>query len=363
MKRILLTASGGPATLSYTRSLLDADPGRKQFYIVGIDCDPYNIHRSEVDKSYLAPTADDPKYISFLCEIIRREKIDFLHSQPEIEAYIIGKHREQILSTGCRLFMPSQSSIEKLRNKWESYKIWSNAGILVPRNILLKEEGDLLKAYDLFGNDIWIREIIGAAGKGSMSRPSFETAKTQLDLNNSWGKAVAADHLTRETTTWQSLWYEGRLVAAQGRQRMSWAFGNRSQSGVTGLTGIGKTFSDPQLDDLAIDCIKSADNKPHGIFSVDFTLDNKGIPNPTEINIGKFFTTHHFITKAGCNMPYLMTQLAFGEYDGPFEILNPCDSDLYWIRGMDTTPQLIKQEEIDAKQIDYGMIIKKLKKQ
>lgn len=360
MKKILLTACGGPATISYTRSLRDADPDKSQFYLIGIDCDPFNIHRGEVDKSYLAPPANDPDYIDFLCEIIHRERVDFLHSQPEIEAYEIGKNRERILATGCRLFMPSQSSIEKLRNKWESYLIWSNAGIRVPKNIFLKSEDDLLRAYELFGNDIWIREIIGAAGKGSLSRPNFNSAKSQLDKNNSWGKAVAAEHLTRETTTWQSLWHEGRLVAAQGRQRLSWAFGNRSQSGVTGLTGIGKTFSDTKLDDLAIACIKSADDKPHGIFSVDFTLDKQGIPNPTEINIGKFFTTHHFITKAGCNMPYIMTKLAFGEYEGSFEIRNPCDPELFWIRGIDTLPVLVKKSELEEKQTDYDMIMKTL---
>ena len=59
---------------------------------------------------------------------------------------------------------------------------------------------------------------------------------------------MAAEHLGRETVTWQSIWHDGRLVVAQGRRRHSWAFGNRAQSGVTGLTGVGETVGDPALD-------------------------------------------------------------------------------------------------------------------
>jgi len=55
MKRILATACGGPSTLSFTRSLRNADPKKEKYYIVGTDCDKYNIHRAEVDKSYLCP--------------------------------------------------------------------------------------------------------------------------------------------------------------------------------------------------------------------------------------------------------------------------------------------------------------------
>src|SRR4051812_25099205 len=116
MKTILATASGGPSTLSFTRSLRDADPDRKKYRIIGTDCDAYNIHRSEVDAAYLCPKAGDPAYIPFLLHLIERERVDFLHSQPEIEAYTIGKHRAAIQQTGCRLFMPPQETIELLRD-------------------------------------------------------------------------------------------------------------------------------------------------------------------------------------------------------------------------------------------------------
>lgn len=353
MIRVLITASGGPSSLSFSRSLRDADPERNKYYLVGTDVDKYNIHRSECDVSYLCPRADDSRYIPFILEIIKREKIDVLHSQPEIEAYTIGKNRNSIIQAGCKLFMPDQDIIELLRDKWKSYSVWKNAGIKVPKNILLNNEEDLKAAYTEFGTNIWIRETVGAAGKGSLSRPKFETALQQLNLNNSWGHSVAAEHLSTRTVTWQSIWFKGRLVVAQGRERLNWAFGNRAQSGVTGLTGVGVTIRDSNIDQLAKKCILSSAKEPNGIFSVDFTYDLNGVPNPTEINIAKFFTTHHFITKAGCNMPKILIDLATGLYDGPFDVVNPCKEDMYWIRGIDVLPVLISKSEIDEKVVDY----------
>ena len=361
MRTILITASGGPSSLSFTRSLRDNDPSLKKYRLIGVDSDKFNIHRSECDKNYICPKATDPTYIPFIKEIIKRESVNFLHSQPEIEVYTIGKHREAINKIGCKLLMPDQEIIEIFRDKSESYQLWKDAGIKVPLNIMLNNVEDLKKAYDILGENIWIRDTVGAAGKGSLSRPTFETAMAQLNEHNTWGKALAAEHLTAKTVTWQSIWYQGKLVVAQGRERLNWAFGNRSQSGVTGLTGIGVTYCDPFLDKLAQQCIQAAKTKPHGIYSVDLTYDKDGIPNPTEINIGKFFTTHHFITKAGCNMPAILLELAFSEYKGDFNVLNPCKSDMYWIRGIDIVPILKTREEIDQKEIEYKKIISGLK--
>jgi len=313
-----------------------------------------------VDRKYLCPKANDQNYIPFIKEIIKREKIDFLHSQPEIEAFTIGNNRNEIIELGCKLFMPPQKTIEILRDKWKSYEIWRKAGIKVPENIKLMNEEDLLRAFKKFGKDIWIREIVGAAGKGSLSRPTFETALSHINESKAWGRAVAAEHLTADTITWQSLWYKGKLVVAQGRKRLYWAFGNRAQSGVTGLTGTGVTISDHTLDDIAIQCIMTADPEPHGIFSVDFTFDKTGVPNPTEINIAKFFTTHHFITRTGCNMPQILVQLAFDEYKGPYNVLNPCKPDMYWIRGIDVLPILLYRDEISEKEVEFNQILEEI---
>src|SRR5208337_3872880 len=101
-------------------------------------------------------------------------------------------------------------------------------------------------------------------------------------------------------------------------------------------------------DDTAQKAILAIDREPHGIFGVDLTYDKEAVPNPTEINIGRFFTTHYFFTKAGLNMPYIYVKLAFDEPAVlPQKRINPLPSGLYWIRGMDVEPKLVTQKEVD----------------
>jgi len=357
MKNILLTGCGGAPTINFVRSLRDADPGRKRYFIVGIDYDTHTIHRSECDRSYLCPPAKDPKYIPFLIKIIKKEKIDLIHTQPEIEVYVVGGNRKVIEETGCVVFMPKQETIEILRDKFKSYNVWQEAGLRVPKNIKIDAENDLKRAFESFKGKLWLRETVGAAGKGSLSNPSYELAKAWIDHRQGWGNTVAAEHLTKRTTTWQSLWHKGKLVVGQGRERIYWEMSNRTQSGVTGVTGTGRIDNNPEVADLAIKCILSVDKAPNGIFSVDFTYDQEGIPNPTEINIGKFFTTHHFITRAGCNMPDIFCSLAFGEYSGKYDVINPCEAGLNWIRGVDVLPKLITNEELEEKNREYKEIL------
>ncbi len=341
MKRILITAAGGAPAINFTRSLRDS---KKDYFLLGIDADPYTIHRAETDSIEICPKATEPDYIDYLNYLIKKYEIDFIHSQPDVEVGVISKNREKLL---CKTFLPNPETVKILRDKYQSYVVWSRKGVPVPKTILLNTPEDLKKAYELFGKDIWIREIEGAAGKGSMASPEYEEAVKHISKNNGWGKYTAAERLTQKTVTWMSIFYEGELVIAQTRERLYWEHGNRTQSGVTGVTGTGRTIADELVNRIAKQAIFAVDDKPHGIFSVDMTYHENGIPMPTEINIGKFFTTHYFFTKAGVNFPEIYLSLAFGEQVPYREVINPLPVGLNWIRGMDKEPVLISDDEIN----------------
>jgi carbamoyl-phosphate synthase large subunit len=142
---------------------------------------------------------------------------------------------------------------------------------------------------------------------------------------------------------------DGALVVAQGRERLSWAYADRSPSGVTGLTGVGRTIAQTEMDEIAQRAILAIDPRPTGVFSVDLTENAQGVPCPTEINIGRFFTTHQFFTMAGLNMPDIYVRLAFDDpVQLPKNVINPLPDGLCWIRAMDCEPALVSQFAIDA---------------
>lgn len=344
MRTILITGAGGAPATNFVRSLRMAK--NEQFRLIGVDADKYYLKRAETDETYLIPLASDPDYLPILNSIIRETGAELVFAQPDFEISFLSEHREEL---ACAVLLPDKETVRICQNKFLSYECWAKAGLPVPRTMMIETEADLDEAFSLFGPRIWIRATQGAFGKGSLPTESRSQAKAWLDFQGGWGSFCAAECLEKDSVTWQSIWQNGELIVAQGRKRLYWEFANRAPSGVTGLTGTGVTVSDPALDELALKTIAAIDKRPHGIFSVDMTYDKHGVPNPTEINIGRFFTTHLFFSEAGLNMPLMYVKLAFGEPLPPMtKKMNPLPDNLAWIRGMDIEPILTTVDAIES---------------
>ena len=360
MKRILVTGAGGSPSANFIRSLRAAD---EEYYIVGTDADKYYLQRAEVDVKYLAPLANDPKYIDFLNYIIEKENIEFVHAQNDVEVGFLSENREKIKA---KTFFPAKETVKILQDKFESFKLWEKAGIKVPKTKLIEgKDTDLDALLEEMGGSMWIRAISGAGGRGSLPVHDVKTAKNWLDFqekNGSWsGNFTVSELLEPETVTWMSVWKDGELVVAQGRKRLYWELSKISPSGVTGATGTGLTYSDAELDDIARRAVLAVDSRPDGLFGVDMAYDKNGVPNPTEINIGRFFTTHEFFTQAGLNMPEMFVKLGYGEEIPAIDNnTNPLPDGLVWIRGMDFRPVLSDMGVVEESVAQRDRILKEI---
>ena len=343
-RRILVTGAGGSPSTNFVRSLRESG---EPFHLIGADCNPYYLQRAETDERHLIPETSDPDYIPILKGLVAETGAELIYSQPDQEILAISRHRDEI---GARTFLPAHRTIEICQDKYESFRCWKAAGLTVPETMLVNGEEDLERAFDTYGSPVWLRAIVSpGGGKGSFRAENPRVARAWLDFCEGWGNFTAAECLRPDSITWTALYRDGELIVAQGRKRLYWEFGNRAPSGVTGITGTGVTVTDPELDDLAQRSVAAIDDRPNGIFAVDLTYDPRGVPNPTEINIGRFFTTHLFFTRAGLNLPYLFVKLAFGEpYPAPERKLNPLPVDLAWVRGMDFLPVLTDMAAIEA---------------
>lgn len=347
MKKILLAGAGGAPTEGVVYSL------RKNpyNYVIGMSSEPTDLILSQAQKKYYVPYANTAEYKDKLLNILNKENPDLVHFQNDLEIYHASLIREDIKETGTKIFMPEHSVIDTCVHKYKSYQAFKAAGISVPENIEINTENDLKRAFRELSNlkgKIWLRDSgIGGGGKGALPTNDYDLAKSWIDHYEGWGSFIAAEMLTSKTVTWLSIWHEGELVIAQTRAREGWTHGNRSISGVTGVTKVGVIVSDEQVTQVAIDSIKAISDRPHGIFGVDMAYDENGIPNPTEINISRFFTTVRFFTEAGINFPEIFKQLALGEKLSINKgLINPLENGLMWLRGMDTEPRLIVEGSI-----------------
>jgi hypothetical protein len=342
VKRILVTGAGGSPATNFVRSLRAAP---EPFHLVGTDADRYCLMRAETDTRWLVPPASDPDYLPVLNAIAARERVDLVHAQNDAEVTFLSEHRDRV---DARLFLPDRETVRICQDKFRSFQRWQAAGLPVPDTMLVASEDDLKAAFERFDGALWLRATSGAGGRGALPVRDYDTARSWLDFHKGWGGFTAAELLEPDSVTWMSVWHHGELVVAQGRQRLYWELSRVSPSGVTGVTGAGVTVSDAALDDLATRAVLAIDPRPHGLFGVDLTYDAAGTPNPTEINVGRFFTTHQFFTALGLNLPHVYVRLAFGEPPPPLERRhNPLPDGMVWVRGVDFEPVLTSVAEID----------------
>ena len=347
--KILIGGAGGAPSEGVINSLL-LSPEKEE--ILGMGSVPSDLILSHAARKYVVPFADDLHYKDELLKVLYAEKPDLLHVQNDLEVYYVSLLRDDIQETGTKVFMPRHNVVETCVSKLKTWEAFKKEGITVPENIQIHTEEDLQRAFKELGDSegkIWIREdYMGGGGKGSIPTNDYQMAKSWINYYDGWGRFLAAEMLTSQTVTFLSIWWEGELIVGQTRKRTGWIHGSRSASGVTGVTKVGTTCSDDAVTEIAIKAVKAVDDKPHGIFGVDMTYDRNGVPNPTEINISRFFTTVLFFTKAGLNMPVIFKDLAlYGKKPVLEKTVNPLPDGLIWLRGMDTEPLLSTMENVE----------------
>lgn len=344
MAKIYVGGAGGAPSNGFIRSLRES---ARDDYIVGASCIATDLFLADTEEKFVVPSALEPGYQNSILQLMDKIRPDFIHFQNDFEIREISRLRDNLSEMGIKYYMPSHDVIENCVDKQKSHAIWESSGVSVPRTLLVNSHSDLKKAFETLGEEIWIRMTEGGGGKGALPTSSYEFACNWIDRFDGWGRFIASEKLSKNTVTWLSIWHEGELVVAQTRKRLSWNFGNRTLSGVTGVTGVGQTTSDPVVDSLAQDAINAVDTKPHGIFGVDMTYGHDGSVYVTEINISRFFTTHYFFTCAGLNMPKIYCDIALeNKFPSLESRINPLEDDLLWIRGMDVNPVLTTLSEL-----------------
>ena len=351
MKRILCTGAGGPAGINFTMSLRAAP---EKMALVGTDSNEYFMNLAITDARYLVPRAKDPSYIDKLNEVIRKEKVEFLHAQPDVEVEVVSENREKL---DAQVFLPSKATVAACQDKLESTKVWTKKNIPVAKTLKVCGDEDIDKAFMEFGSPIWVRARHGAGGKGSTPADNRETAVAWIRYWKSRGvdwEFIAQEHLPGRNIAFHSLWKDGELVVSMARERLEYIYAYLAPSGITGTPAVQKTVHYDAVNKIATEAVLSIDSKFSGIASVDLKENAKGVPCVTEINPGRMFTTSYFFSYAskvlrrdyGANIPYLYTLLAYKETIPDLPRYNVLPAEILWVRHMDAPARLLKDGKI-----------------
>lgn len=348
MKRILVTGAGGSAGMNFMRSLRLAD---ETLYIVGTDINKYHMELSKADVNYIVPRFDEPEYIETLNKIIEKEKIGFLHCQPDTELRVISGNREKI---EARTFLPSKEAIRIALDKMEFSRYMEKNNIPVAKAFLISKPDDInfaIKKLSSSSKDkMWLRATSGAGSRASLPVINYDQALMWIEYWNmmkdvKYGEFMMSEFLPGKEFAFQSLWQKGRLITSQARERLEYVFGSRMPSGQSSSPTIARTVHRDDVNQIATSAIKILDNDANGIFCVDLKENSSGVPCVTEINVGRFFTTSIFFAVAGSNMPYHYIKMGFNEELPDLPKYNALPENLYWIRQIDCGEKLVREGE------------------
>ena len=350
MKKILITGCGGPAGVNFIKSLRQS---KEKMYLVGSDINKYHLEWPDVDQSYIVPRFSDRTYINKLNELISIADIEMVHPQPDGDVKVQSANRDRIKA---RLFLPNHKTIESCQNKFKSARVWADHDIPVALTSLpIESLSDLQKIEKNIGYPYWLRATEGFSSRGSTLVTNINVAKHWLGYWSSredidW-TFIAQEYLPGRIFAFQSLWRDGELITSQARERIEYLYPYLAPSGITNTPVVAVTVNRDDINDIATRCVLAIDESATGIFCVDLRESSNGVPYPTEINAGRFFTTSYFFTKAGNNMPHIYVKMAFDEDIPPMSKYNSLPAGLYWIRHIDAPAVLRKDGDWRSKHI------------
>lgn len=349
---ILITAAGGPGAVNMTRSL-QMDPSLR---LVGCDASPYYIHLALTAEKALVPRcAERDAYLHAVRTLVERYGVDLVMPNNSLEAHVLSGARAEL--AGARVFLPGVPTLDLANSKWRSWQVWQEAGLPVPRTWLLETPDDLQRVFETHDErPIWVRGA-GIPGKGiggaALPCRTLAHAEAWVDFYDGWGGMMASEYLPGDNLTWLGLWKDGELICSQSRRRLAYVIAHVSPSGITGAPAISETIHRDDLNELGQRAALAIDPELTGVSFLDFKCDAAGRPHLTEMNAGRFGTTHHFYSAAGLNLPLMYVRLALGLPLAPspprFDAL---PAGLTWVRTLDAGPVLLQPGEVailDAK--------------
>ncbi len=343
---ILVTGAGGPLGVNVTRSLRAAP---ERLRLIGTDANRWHLPLSLCDQTYLIPKAKDrDDYAEALLELCAREKIEVIVPTHPVEVRAIAELRDQGKLASMKTALPETAVVAVCDDKFATQRRLKEAGLDVPRTLLLSEPKDLDRAFAELGTPVWIRGT-GAPGLGiggaALPTQSSGVGRAWVEHHNGWGKMAASEFLPGENLTWMGGFDRGKLVAAGTRERLEYVLPHVSPSGITGAPAVSRTLYRKDVAEVGEQSVRAVDARPHGVYFVDMKVSATGRVCVTEINAGRCGTTVHFYTEAGYNFPWLLVRMARGETVAPLGDPNAAvETGLYWVRTLDCGPELVRGE-------------------
>ncbi|MBO1869764.1 ATP-grasp domain-containing protein [Lachnoanaerobaculum sp. Marseille-Q4761] len=162
--------------------------------IIATNSDMNTTAMSVADKAFESPIIYDEKYIPFLLEICKSEKIDMLISLFDIDLMILAKNKSRFEEMGVKVIVSNEDIINICNDKFEMLKYLKKINMPVPKTYIDLEEA--LKGADFDKNSYILKP---RWGMGSLSIFEAENKKELEVLYEKAKRSIQKSYLRFES--------------------------------------------------------------------------------------------------------------------------------------------------------------------
>jgi len=311
-KRLLILSAGTGASNSLVRSLRAGDPS---LATIGCNDDHFFLKKSSIDRNYVIPRPEHPRWAQALCHIIASEKIDLAIPTTDADVRAVSRARKKLRDF---VLLPRSATIELCQDKYRLTSFLRANGYPAPASHLVTNLDQIHSIFRRLApcSRVWCRIRRGTGSAGAIPVKSPRQARGWITYWNEMRGTpirsfILSEYLPGRDFGCQSLWKEGKLVLIKTYERLSYLGAGSHPGQVSSVAALAKTVIATRVVEICVGAILALDRKVSGVFSVDLKESASGVPCITEINAGRFsFATNIFDLTGKHNMAVTYVRLA-----------------------------------------------------
>jgi len=311
MTTILITGIGGSIGIDVARSLRKDASLR----LIGCDCSEWGLRQAGhlVDEAVALPRADRgaEAFLAALEATIERTGTDLAFINPDPELETLAEIRA---SLSCPNSMPPIETVGITLDKAQTVTKSKLAGEF-PQSFTLTSDADIDRCFAEMNPPLWLRSAVGPGGRGSLTVETPDEARSWIAYWRRRGKDyewLMQERLPGRNLNWTGIYTDGELRLTAAMERLRYFLGESAASGVSGQVALCATVATDELEAACDRVVRSLDETPHGLYSVDLRCDRDNVPKVTEVN-PRFAGRPWLYTNAGLNMPLAAARAFLGQ--------------------------------------------------
>jgi carbamoylphosphate synthase large subunit len=138
-------------------------------YLIGVDTQINTQGCGYVDVFYSVPFGNDPSFVDEVAKIVSAENVNIVVPCSDDEAFNLSLEREKIEAVGAVVLASSNSVMNLIRNKKDTYHILKSAGVRVPESHCVKNSEELqfgLEDFNYPKRSVVVKPVSGRGGRG-----------------------------------------------------------------------------------------------------------------------------------------------------------------------------------------------------